>query len=106
MDPTTSRYPDDGATRGASRGASAVASTGILGTLTHACATHASHCVAIIAALVFIIIAILVYHRGVFGFGPYARPLAGRGHPRADKKDDVGPPDPETEKLIQTINSQ
>lgn len=92
--------------------------------LARVCAAHGATCLALIIVLILVIVALYVYYHGILSFGPYASGAAGglmatrassRGGARATasrrkKADDGGPPDEktdsETEKLIDTINSQ
>ncbi len=93
-------------------------SKGLFGRLSRVCATNASVCLALVIVLITIIVVMYVYYHGLFGLGPYASVKTakksgrkkksgfindedGGGASAADEKADA-----ETEKLIDTINSQ
>ena len=79
------------------------------------CASHGSISLSIIILLVIIVIFMLIYYRGALGLGPYFAAAATRAGSKREKrgkksedssKTTDGPADAETERLIDTINSQ
>lgn len=93
-------------------------SKGLFGRLSRACATNASVCLALIIVLITIIVVMYVYYHGLFGLGPYASVKMAKKSGRKKKSgftsdEDTeggqasdGKADAETERLIDTINSQ
>jgi hypothetical protein len=79
--------------------------------LAGAVANHAYASLAIIIVLLILVIGLVVYYRGFLFLGPYAGKRAGaRGSRRKDPGPDEGGADdkgdPETERLIESINRQ
>lgn len=92
----------------------APAKKSVVAKLASAVAGHAYMSLAVIVVLVILIIGMYVYYHGLLFLGPYASRKAGfksksKGKKGKDKdsddEDDVKG-DPETEKLIQSINQQ
>lgn len=90
---------------------------GVIGKLSRTCAANATLCLALIVILIIIIIVMYVYYHGLFGLGPYSEAKTvkkGGGRKRKSGFNDDEPgsaasddkADPETERLIDTINSQ
>jgi hypothetical protein len=72
-----------------------------MATCAAAIANNAYMSLAVLVVLVILVIGLWVYYRGLFGFGPYASPSKA-GKKAAAEGD--GDSDPETERLIETIN--
>jgi hypothetical protein len=93
-------------------------SKGLFGRLSRACAANASVCLALIIVLITIIIVMYVYYHGLFGLGPFITAKTQKKNGRKkksgftndeDAEGSLAPDDKadaETEKLIDTINSQ
>jgi hypothetical protein len=90
----------------------AAAKKSFIGKLAGSVAAHAYLSLAIIIVLLILVLGLVVYYRGFLFLGPYASST--RGHKPTRKRKESGdasgvaadepPGDPETEKLIESIN--
>lgn len=90
---------------------------GIFGKLSRTCASNGGTCLAIIIILAVVVIAMYVYYHGLFGIGPYSGSKSTGDKKAGFRKkkptdDDAATDspkderaDPQTERLIDTINS-
>jgi hypothetical protein len=92
----------------ASAPARAAPAKSIVTRMTSFLAGHAHMTLAIIIVLIVLVIGLFVYYHGLLFLGPYASAKAGfkSKERKKDADEDAAKADPETEKLIATINGR